>query len=309
MLCPVKILGIVVVLGVSVQGVVHQVSTVSQLKNALSSVNPGDIIRLAAGTYKAGLNSDRNGTATNPIIMEGPADAILTNTNYAFHLLGSYWILRGFTAANGKKGIVVDYGGHNILENLTVRDLEEEGIHFRFFSSDNIVRNCKVYNTGTKRPGYGEGIYIGQDRGKWVNNQPDKCDRIQIINNTIGPNCAGEGIDIKEGTCCGLIKGNYFDGHGLSDVNSDDSWVDVKGDSYIVEDNRGYWTLEDGFQVRDHMPVDSGIVSGCNNVFRRNHCDMYASGYCIYFANKGKCASNTVEDSNTLTNGGQMTNL
>ena len=291
-----------------VKGDTYNVGTLSELQAALRAVNPGDSVALAPGTYYGFIKAERNGTTSDRITIEGPPGAILSSWSYGLQVLGSFYTLRGFTVSDAKKGIVVDNGSNNILENLQIHNIQEEGIHFRFFSSDNIVRNCRIYNTGTSRPGYGEGIYIGQDNGKWENGQPDRCDRNQILNNTVGPDVRAEGIDIKEGTCCGLIQGNYFDGHGLSNVNSDDSWIDVKGDSYVLENNRGYWTLKDGFQIRDHTPSGSSQPSGCNNVFRGNHCDLYSSGYCIFFANLGKC-NNIVDDSNSLSNGGSMTNL
>lgn len=50
--------------------------------------------------------------------------------------------------ANAKKGILIDGGNNNIFEDLLVHTIQEEGIHFRFFSSDNIVRNCTIRDTG-----------------------------------------------------------------------------------------------------------------------------------------------------------------
>ncbi|CAG2182125.1 unnamed protein product, partial [Oppiella nova] len=82
----------------------------------------------------------------------------------------------------------------------------------------------------------------------WAGGKQDKSDRNQVLNNKIGPGVTAECIDIKEGSCCGLIKGNTFDGSGLSGQNSADSWIDVKGDSYDIEGNTGSHSLKDGFQ-------------------------------------------------------------
>ena len=84
----------------------------------------------------------------------------------------------------------------------------------------------------------------------WEDNKPDKSDRNQILNNRIGPNVAAEEIDIKEGSCCGIIKNNVFDGTGMSGENYADSWIDVKGEGYTIEDNEGNHSLLDGIQVR-----------------------------------------------------------
>ena len=60
---------------------------------------------------------------------------------------------------------------------------------------------------------------------------------------------AAEAIDIKEGSCCGVIRGNTFDGTGEKGQNGGDSWIDVKGDKYTIEDNTGKNPLLDGIQV------------------------------------------------------------
>jgi hypothetical protein len=167
------------------------------------------------------------------------------------------------------------------------------------------VEGCHIFNTGLTRPGFGEGVYIGQDNGKWeAEDRPDQCDRNLILNNVIGP-CGGENIDIKEGTCCGRIEGNVFIGNAMSNVNSDDSWVDVKGSDYEVVGNEGTFTIKDGYQVRSHMPNNG--VSGCRNVFRRNKSDMKGSegGVAIYLNSKVQCDNSTqIYSDNTYFNGG-----
>jgi len=203
---------------------------------------------------------------------------------------------------------MVTGGSGNLLQNLIIRDINEEGIHLRSFSSDNTIQHCTVFNTGITRPGFGEGIYIGSDYSKWTSpDSPDQSDRNIIRYNQIGPNCAGEGIDLKEGSCCGLVEWNYFDGRGMSNVNSDDSWVDVKGSDYTFQHNVGDWTLKDGWQVRSHMP--NGGVSGCRNVFRNNTSNLHSGGYAVYLNSRTQCDNSTVIYSdNTVLNGGELTN-
>lgn len=83
----------------------------------------------------------------------------------------------------------------------------------------------------------------------WADGKQDKSDYNEILNNHIGPNVAAESIDIKEGSCCGTIKGNTFDGTGMKGEHDADSWVDVKGDKYDIQDNTGTHSFKDGFQV------------------------------------------------------------
>src|SRR5262249_43816436 len=146
-----------------------------------------------------------------------------------------------------------DAASHNHLIGLSVSDLGQEGIHFRTGSSDNVLESSEVTNTGTKDPGFGEGVYIGTSKTQWSGG-PDPSDRNQILNNVIGPGVRAECLDIKEGTTGGKISGNHFDGADIAGVNSADSWVDVRGNGYTLSDNVGVNTPADGFQV--HVEVD-----------------------------------------------------
>src|SRR6185503_17318769 len=56
--------------------------------------------------------------------------------------------------------------------------------------------------------------------------------------------------DIKEGTTGGKIIGNVFDGSAQSG-HFNNSWVDVKGNGYLIQGNTGRKTLEDGFQTHE----------------------------------------------------------
>ncbi|CAG2180373.1 unnamed protein product, partial [Oppiella nova] len=191
-----------------------------------------------------------------------------------------YWVLQGFTVANSKKGIVLDGASNNILEDLEVHDIQQEGIHFRKNSADNILRKSYIHTTGLGDPGFGEGVYIGSAVSNWEDDKPDKSDRNQILNNRIGPNVAAEEIDIKEGSCCGIIKNNVFDGTGMSGENYADSWIDVKGEGYTIEDNEGNHSLLDGIQI--HF-VKKAEVGGCENKIIHDKCAGLGKG--------GKCVN------------------
>ncbi|MFB8230155.1 hypothetical protein [Cellulosimicrobium sp. NPDC055967] len=109
-----------------------------------------------------------------------------------------------------------------------------------------------------------EGVYVGS-----ANDYSDRSDHVQILDNTIGPLVRGENVDVKEGTTGGRIARNMFVGDGLTGANYDDSWVDVKGNDYVVEDNVGTATTKFGFQTHQQSPG-----WGCGTVFRGNHADL-----------------------------------
>ena len=78
----------------------------------------------------------------------------------------------------------------------------------------------------------------------------------------------------------GRIVGNRFDNSGYSGKNSADSWVDVKGNGWLIEGNTGVNSIGDGFQT--HEIVDG---YGTGNVFKNNTADLKGgSGWGFHFA-------------------------
>ncbi|HEY9029157.1 MAG TPA: hypothetical protein VIP05_33035 [Burkholderiaceae bacterium] len=269
-------------LGAPAWATTYDVSTASELTSALGKVNPGDTISLAAGTYRGSFTATRSGAKGNPITLKGPSTAVLTNSGYGFHLQANYWKLSGFSVNGASKGIVLDGANHNLLTGLTVHAIDEEGIHFRTFSSDNVLQNSKVYDTGRTGPGYGEAIYIGSANSNWgslTGGQPDTSNRNCVSGNTIGPDVAAEGVDIKEGTVGGIVVGNHYDATGISGQNFADSFIDAKGNGYLIYgntvSNAGKSTvLKDGFQTHQQLPG-----YGNDNTFQANTVDLESTGY------------------------------
>jgi hypothetical protein len=144
----------------------------------------------------------------------------------------------------------------------------------------------------------------------------DKSDRIQVLNNRIGPNIAAEPVDVKEGTFNGVIRGNTFNGTGISGQNSADSWIDVKGIGYLIEDNTGTFsspgTFAHGYETHNTSTTRS-FQNGCGNVWRGNRSDLGGvGGYAINITSTSKCAGNpnVVYASNTVTRAVQgLTNI
>jgi hypothetical protein len=169
---------------------------------------------------------------------------------------------------------MADKTTHTVIQGLTVHDIGDEAIHLRNFSTDNTVQYCTVYSTGLRREKFGEGVYLGTARSNWASysgGQMDRSDRNLVRGNVI--KATAEAVDIKEGTTGGTIVGNIFDGSGLGGSKHNDSWVDVKGNDYLIEHNTGSNTNGDGFQTHE-------IVNGwgTGNTFRANIIDLGNSG-------------------------------
>jgi hypothetical protein len=253
------------------------VGTARALSNALSAAKPGTIIRLDDGVYPGNFTGTGNGTPDHPIVVCGTDKAILDGGNvtdgYVFHLdRASYWVLQGFTVRNGQKGVMVDGTSHSTVKDLTVTSVGDEGIHLRDFSTFNTVVGNRVRDTGLRKPKFGEGIYVGTAQSNWCsisNCQPDRSDSNTITGNNVAGTTA-ESVDIKEGTSSGVLSKNTFDG---STITAADSWVDVKGDKWLIEDNTGTNSPGDGFQTHQIL-----AGWGTDNVFRDNTAQVNGPG-------------------------------
>ncbi len=317
-------------------GPIVDVATAAQLSSALANAQPGQTIRLAAGEYRGAFLTQRGGTAGQPITLTGPRSAVLVNdgpsgtapscpqptagwdSGYGLWLFSApYWRLTGFTVRDSKKGVVLDNSHHVTIDGLHVHHLDEEAVHFRRSSADGVIRNSVIEYTGLVQPGYGEGVYLGSANSNWAchgnSGGVDRSDRVLVENNRIGPYVAAEAIDIKEGTFGGVIRGNTFDGRGISGQNSADSWVDAKGVNYVIENNTGTFsspgTFANGYETHNPTTTPS-FQNGCGNVWRGNSSNLGGVGrYAINVTSTSKCSGNlnVVYASNTVT--GAVTGL
>ncbi|MCU1424849.1 MAG: hypothetical protein JWM51_1140, partial [Microbacteriaceae bacterium] len=273
------------------------VSTAQELEAAIDNPQPGTVVSVQPGTYRGEFVATGQGTTEAPIQLCGSPDAVLdgggTSGGYVLHLDGvTHWLVSGFTVRNGQKGVMADGATNTRIENLTVTDIGDEGIHLRDFSTDNVVAANTIRNTGLRKPKFGEGIYVGTAESNWCDVSdcaPDASDRNTIEGNDIAATTS-ESVDLKEGTSDGVLRENTFDG---SSITAADSWVDVKGNDWVIESNVGTHSPLDGYQV--HEIVDGW---GTGNVFRDNTATVNGPGFGYSLTPE---LDNVVECSNTAS--------
>jgi nitrous oxidase accessory protein NosD len=256
-----------------------QVGTAEELQDALAAAQPGDVIRLADGTYEGSFVADASGEPEAPIHLCGSSDAVLdgggSDDGTVVHLDGAdHWVLLGFTVQNGQKGVMADGTVGSIIGGLTVRQIGDEAIHLRATSTDNRIVGNTVSDTGLRKAEFGEGIYIGTAESNWCeisDCEPDRSDHNEVVGNVISGTTA-EAVDIKEGTSAGLLQDNEFDGSAMT--GDADSWVDVKGNDWVITGNRGQNSPGDGFQT--HEVLDGW---GTGNRFAGNVATVNSPGY------------------------------
>ena len=281
------------------------VDSVEEIRAALADARPGDVIEVADGEYqfRPRLVASASGEPSSPITLRGSRSAVLQTKNssgdYGLHVTGDHWRIEGLTVAHGSKGIVLDGSVGTVIDGVEVFDIGAEAVHFRTCSSDGVLRNSYIHDTGRTHPQYGEGVYVGSANSNWSDFEctdddegvpvGDNTERVLVEGNTF-EDITAEGADLKEGTDSGTLRGNVFRRVGASGENSADSAVDAKGNNWVIEANtilepEAPWDddgttrpseFEDGLQV--HVVHDG---YGTGNTFRANTVDGAIPGFGI----------------------------
>jgi len=270
------------------------VRTVAELEEALEEAGPGSTITVENGVYQRD-GGDRwvaaaSGTSSAPIVLKGTRAAILESDSpdgdYGLHITGSYWRVKGITIRNATKGIVLDGSVGTVIAAVEVRNIGDEGVHFRACSSNGVLRKSYVHDTGVESPQYGEGVYAGSANSNWglygCGDDGEDDTEGTLIKENIFRDIPAEGADLKEGTDSGTVRGNTFDNVGFSGENSADSAVDAKGNNWQVISNtvkNSTGDFADAFQ--SHTVYDG---YGEDNFFDRNNVvgDIPGFGFGFY---------------------------
>jgi hypothetical protein len=276
------------------------------LRAALAAARPGASISIDPGTYKGEFVAARSGTSKRPIYLCGPRTAVLETGEikggYGLHLNGaSWWRISGFTVRNAQKGVMMDGVTGVGLQDLAIDEIGDEAVHLRRNSVGNVVRGLTINRTGLRKPKFGEGVYIGTAESNWCDItecEQDHSDGNFVLDNSFNATSA-EAVDVKEGTSGGVVAANRFDGTAITAA---DSWVDVKGNGWLIIGNKGVQAPEDGYQV--HEIVDG---AGYRNLFIANVSEVNASGYAIKVTktrsgNVVRCDNTEVGAAQGLTN-------
>jgi hypothetical protein len=173
------------------------------LKKAVALAVTGDTIELAAGQYAGNAQ-----TRVAGVTIAGPAAAIVSSPgDHGIEILHDSTTLRGFTVQKCDIGVWLYGASDCVLERLTLRDMDGEGVRIKNQSCRNVVRKCTFERMG--RQGFdvaagkknGEGVYIGTAPEQRSKNQPpnlpDRC-LGNVVEDCTFHTEAAEAVDIKE---------------------------------------------------------------------------------------------------------------
>lgn len=108
------------------------VKTVSELKSAISSANPGDHIKLAPVDFNGSFQLLRDGQLNNKITIEGTSEGWrttkITGGDVGMTIKANNWIVKGILFENCKNALVVSHVDRIELSDLVVSDTTEDAI-------------------------------------------------------------------------------------------------------------------------------------------------------------------------------------
>ena len=264
-----------------------RVANRSELVAALAEAGPGTAIRLSAGRYW-GTTVTVKGTEEQPIWICGSRDVVFDQGNPSAGVglriqSSSHVVVAGMTVRNTAKGVMVIGSDHVTVADLKIENTGEEAVHIRGFTTDSTVVGNTINTTGLVHPQWGEGIYIGTDKGSWCTYNdclPDRTVRNTIVGNTI-TNMTSEGIEAKEATADTLISGNTIDGANTTEANASGTLIKVKGNRFTILDNKLSNSTLDAVLILKTLDD-----TGQDNVAFRNQFSGRIPGYGVRVANK-----------------------
>jgi hypothetical protein len=204
------------------------------LAAALDVAQPGQTITVPDGSYPGQFVLDVPG-----VTLTGGPGAILDGGSpkkgYALHVTGADGArVQGLTVTGGQKGVMVDASDDVVIDGITAHRFGMEGVHFRNGSDRGVLRGSTIGDTGLDKAKFGECIYVGTAESNWdaktslTGGAPDVITGALIEGNTCEAFTA-EAVDVKEGTDGVVIRGNTFDGAGITGDHFADSYIDFKG--------------------------------------------------------------------------------
>lgn len=179
------------------------------LQAKIDAAKGGDVVVVGPGIYSGFRIEGRHFSADKPLVIRAAAGArpLIRGSDYSGNLArissSSYIALDGLTMENGSHPVYCTDVEHLVLVNLEVHDSGQEMIHIRGASRYVDIRNCRLYDSGHRRPQWSEGIYVGTGQ------PPFECvEHIWIEGNDIHHTANSEAINIKSQAYHITIRGN-----------------------------------------------------------------------------------------------------
>ncbi len=276
-------------------------SQANSIQQALDKAMPGDVIHLSSGIYYQDFDTKKAGTASAPITITGPADAVIKGAGRGriAQIFHDYYHLTGFTfdglagdpnsrASYRDKLLYVQGTGNKEgvnglkLLNMNFKNSGGEAVRIRYFAHDNEVANSKFENIGIYDFKFhdggknGEAIYLGTSSNQWADGKNPTADPDGSTNNWIHHNYfntnGNEAVDIKEGAKKNIVEYNTVTGQ----KDPESGGLDSRGDENIFRYNQVSGNTGAGIRLGGHLV--NGHQYGINNQVYGNNINNNLNG-------------------------------
>jgi hypothetical protein len=288
------------------------------IQAALNDAKPGDVIDLAAGVYLQDIKTVRDGRPGQPIIIRGPADAVIkgAGAGRVIEINHDYIEVHGFTidgrhaseerveSYRDKLIYVVGTGPSENVEGfraigMRLRNAGGECLRLRYSTQRSEIAHstferCGIYdfvfNDDRKlKPKNGGGVYIGtaiEQIGDWgvPDGRPDNSNENWIHHNTFDTQ-SNQCVEIKEGSSLNIVEHNRCTGQR----DRHEAGLGSRGNRNIFRYNVVYGNRGAGIRVGGHGQRD-GIH---NDIYGNEVRDNEAGGIKVQRMPQGIVCGNT----------------
>lgn len=223
------------------------------------------------------ITSSRSGTSSNPTRIQAYPEAVVTirgdgiNTGRLKITGCSYLTFDGFIVTNFNQGIYVEASTNITVQNCTVHNIGQEGIHVNGNSVQVTIQSCTVHDTG-KWIYNGEGIYVGTGSAGPVDNTSYVTIRSNTVFHTGTAPGGGEAIELKPGTHDCLVDHNIIydvqTGSGTGAIEINESRLGVQhwdSDPHHIVRNNILHNLQTAIRVGSGCLVYNNLIYAVTN--------------------------------------------
>jgi hypothetical protein len=225
----------------------------------IAHINGGDTLNVKAGTYNDYVDiAGPAGSAGAPTIIQTYQAATVTilgsgvNSGRVKIENTSYITFSGFTITNWNQGLFVETADHITVNNCTVYNIGQEGIHVHYGSSFVTIDTCTVHDTGVWQYD-GEGIYLGTGDSSPV----DNTNNVTVHNCTIY-NVTDEAVELKIGTHDITVDGNTIYNANTANNGYGGAAIEVNQAVGSVQ----HWDSNPNHVIRNNIIHDVGPGTG-----------------------------------------------
>ncbi|HEX8991944.1 MAG TPA: right-handed parallel beta-helix repeat-containing protein [Anaerolineales bacterium] len=267
---------------------------------AVSVLQAGDTLNIAAGTYNEAINVSKSGMAGSPITIQPESGGsvvidLLNQSANNVSVTGSYVTVKGLELRNSSGYCVNLQGSHNTLQASVVHDCHDMGIYTD--GQDETIEGNTVYhatdvNSGfTLSSGWGSGIKVHAGGNQ-----------ILIARNTIYNNY-GDGIAVTRGANVTVEGNQVYDNYSVN-IYIDNSY------NVTVTKNFAFNHPNNGF-LRNGVPADnialgeefySGWGAQLSNVTIQNNVAYNGSHGVTFYGNDSGTAGGGLKNSTIAFN-------